>query len=354
MDAKFNYQLIELAREARQYTQKDVASMISFSQSKLSKAEKGQQNLSEQEIEELAQIYDYPKSFFYQKSDSAPVSHLYFRRRLSLSAKVIDSFIANTRIYKKAIDELMDSVDMPEYDLGSYSTELNTPQEIAQKIRFILRINKGPVYNLTTLLEKHGILIAKIDFGTDKIDGLSSITDSGYKIIFLNSKMPNDRMRFSLAHELGHMLMHLDYPPKYSDETEREADDFASEFLMPQNEILPTLHSLTFQKLGDLKRYWLVSMRAIVRRAKNLGLIDDRQYRNLQIDFSRYGYTKKEPIVLPAELPSVVPDIIDLYKSELDYTDQDLMDTMYINRSDYQKWFGKPKLISLSLNCLSR
>lgn len=350
MEAKFNFQSLELAREARQYTQKEVASKISFSQSKLSKAEKGQQSLTEEDIEELAQIYDYPKSFFYQKSDSAPIGHLYFRRRISLPAKIINSFVANTRIYKKAIDELMNSVDMPEYDLGSYSTEIHTPQEIAQKVRFILRINKGPVYNLVTLLEKHGILIAKIDFGTDKIDGLSSITDSGYKIIFLNLKMPNDRIRFSLAHELGHMLMHLDYPPKYSDETEREADDFASEFLMPKSEILPTLSNLTFQKLGDLKRYWLVSMRAVVRRAKNLGVIDEKQYRNLQIDFSRNGYTKKEPIILPAENPSIVPDIIELYKSELDYTDEDLMSTMCINSFDYQRWFGKPKLISLSLN----
>lgn len=351
MKAKYNYELLELAREARKLTQKEVALRISFSQSRLSKAEVGKQTLTEENLIELSKVYDYPLSFFYTNTDSAPAGHLYFRRRVTTSAKIINSIVANTRIYKMALDELMSAIEMPDYDLSSYSTDIYTPEEIAQRVRLTLRITKGPVYDLTALLENHGIIVAKIDFGIDmeKFDGLSSVTDSGHKIIFLNSRMPNDRLRFSLAHELGHIVMHLDNLPTHSETIEEEADRFASEFLMPEKEIFSSLNNLNFSKLGDLKRYWLVSMRAIVRRAKTLGTITDQQYRNLQIDFSRKGYAKKEPINLPFENSSVIPDIIDLHKSELGYSDADIMDMVCLNENDYGRWFGKPRIISLNL-----
>lgn len=342
--------MLELAREARQYKQTEVASMISFSQSKLSKAEKDQQTLTEDNLKELAKVYDYPVAFFYKGIDTTPAGHMYFRRRVTTSTKIVDSIVANAKIYKMVIDELMKPVDVPEFDLNSFSTEIYTPEDIAHKVRYMLRIYNGPVYDLTGLLENHGLIISKLDFGIDmdKFDGLSSITEAGHKVIFLNSQMPNDRLRFSLAHELGHMVMHLDSLPKHFETIEEEANRFASEFLMPTKEIQSSLNNLDFEKLGDLKRYWHVSMRSLVRRAKNLNTITDQQYRNLQIDFSRKGYTRKEPINLPYENPSIILDIINLYKEDLGYTDQDIMNMVALNEIDYRKWFGKPKVISLN------
>ena len=74
------------------------------------------------------------------------------------------------------------------------------PANKAFNIRYSLGLHRGAIGNLTVLLEDHGVIIQIMDFGTEKMDGLTSITDRGRRVIFLNTRMPNDRMRFSLAY----------------------------------------------------------------------------------------------------------------------------------------------------------
>jgi Zn-dependent peptidase ImmA (M78 family) len=343
-----NYYSLLTARRLRQKTQKEVAEAVGVSQAKLSKAENGLQELPEDVISNLADYYDLPLDFFMDPKDLTPVGHFYYRKKLTISDKLIDSFEAKIRIVKNIIDEIMSNIDIPEYHLTSYNDDEKNPSEIARKIRYELKIFQGPVRNLTSLLESNGIIIFMMDFGTDKIDGISSVTASNRKIIFLNTRMPNDRIRFSLAHELGHLVMHLERPPLSADNVEREADEFASEFLMPATEIKNDFTYLNFETLAQLKRKWGVSMRALVRRAKDLGMISDAAYRNMQINFSKRGYNKHEPVSLPFEPPTLIKDTLSLYKTELDYTDEELQKLMRIGKNDYKEWFTpRPRIVEL-------
>lgn len=339
-----NHSLLETARESRCYTQKEAAIRIGISQAKLSKAERGEQTLGDDMLEKVAQAYDYPVSFFYGNQDSSPEGHMYFRRRLSGSAKLYASIIAKTKILKRAIDELAPSVDLPECKFQPFDTQLDTPEEIARKTRYLLGIYKGRMPNLTTLIEANGIIIISFDFGTDKLDGLSTITSKGYKVIFMNSEMPNDRKRFSLAHELGHMIMHMETTPKFPEEVENEANRFASELLMPCDEIRNSLYKLNLGKLADLKRSWHVSIKSLIYRAHALKTITDQQNRNWQINYSKNGYNKEEPVLLPKEKPQLMAGIINLFKNELSYDDQDLMHMTNINRNDFNEYFMSAKL----------
>ena len=106
--------------------------------------------------------------------------------------------------------------------------------------------------------------------------------------------MPGDRQRFTLAHELGHLVMH-DVP---TEEMEDEADKFASEFLMPEAQIQGQLHALSMRKLWELKSRWKVSMAALVKRAETLGCITASQTRYLWIQLSKSGYRLEEPAEL--------------------------------------------------------
>lgn len=346
---KINNEMLVVARQLRQMTQDDVCLKADISQGILSKAENGLRELQEDTLERLSQVYDLPITFFYRESDISPVSHLYFRRKLSLSAKTIDSFVAKSRIIKLGLDDLFNAVDLPAYDIGTYDPNEFTPQDIADKVRYKLKIYRGPVPNLTALLENHGIVIWKMDFETDKIDGLSTVTSSGQNIIFLNSQMPSDRIRFSLAHELGHMVMHMETPPVSVEVAEEQADSFASQFLMPEDEIKPLLYNLRMPILAELKRRWNVSMRSLIRRARDLNAISQDTYRYFQIDFSRRKYNKAEPVPLPAETPSLVKSTISLYREELNYSDDDIMEVLKINKEDFNNWFipQKSKIISL-------
>ena len=349
--SNINFSLLETARLLRQKTQKEVVEAVGISQASLSKAEHGLQELPIDAMEKLYKYYDFPENFFLRNEGISPLGHLYYRKKLTITNKIIDSFVAKVKIFKTIIDELMSAVELPEYTLGNYIPDENlSAKEIARSVRYKLKIFSGAVPNLSTLLENSGIIIIRFDFGTDKIDGLTTITDSDKKIIFINNQMPNDRIRFSLAHELGHLVMHLENPPCSSDDAERQADEFASEFLMPEEEILPMLQNLNIQILGMLKKRWRVSMHALVRRAKDLDAITYQQYRNLQIYFSKKGYSKTEPIPLPMEYPTMWEETLNLYRNELGYTDEDLMSVMRINKTDFANWFiSKPKIIPMTI-----
>jgi len=345
---QYNYELLETARQLRKLTQKEVAVSVGISQASLSKAERGLQDLPDETMERLSSFYDVPVSFFFNNNSITPAGHLYYRKKLTLSEKTICSFVAKVQIIKSIIDELMSSVELPEYHLNSYDPSDYSPKEIADRIRHEIGIARGPIPNLIKLLEDNGVIVIRTDFGTDKIDGLTTITASNRKVMFINELMPNDRIRFSVAHELGHLIMHIARSPRSEDTVEDEADSFASQFLMPESEIKPSLYNLNLQNLAQLKRRWRVSMRALIRRARDLDTINKDEYRNFQIIFSKKGYNRNEPIMLPIETPTLFDETLNLYKLELGYNDEDLMHVMRINSSDYHNWFyKKQKIIQL-------
>lgn len=340
MSENVNPKFLELARHLRQYTQKEVAELLGISQGKLSKAEKGLQPLPSEIVHSLQRVFNLPLSFFFQSTDSSQVGHMYYRRQVSIPAKTMDAMEAQVRVQKLAIDQLFEAVELPEFEwqFEQPSDDL-TPADIARRVRYSLGLHRGAIGNLTVLLEDHGIIIQKMDFGTEKMDGLTSITDRGHWVIFLNTRMSNDRIRFSLAHELGHLIMHLNFVPKHPERVEDEANEFASEFLMPEAEIKSSLKLITLPLLGNLKQQWGVSMRALIRRARDLQMIDDKIYRNYQIVFSKKGYNKREPINLPYERSNMVHDVVELYKTELGYSDEDLSSISHLLPDDFKRWF---------------
>jgi len=341
-----NPEMLMLARESRGISQSELAGTIGVSQGKLSKAEKGEQTLPHEALKNLYSALDYPEKFFYQETPSAPVSHYYYRKRITIPQKTIVQMEATIKIFRKNIDSLLDAIELPPFNLSSFKISNDSPEEIAQKVRYHINNSKGPIGNLTNLLENNGIIVVKTDLFNEKIDGLSTISENRTHVIFLNARMPNDRQRFSLSHELGHLLMHFDIPSS-SEIVENEANRFASEFLMPKTEIINSLRYLTFPKLGDLKRYWKVSMKSLVHRAYHLGVINQNQYRNFQINFSRKKMTKSEPIPLPEEHPFILNEIIRLHLDELGYTKNELARILLLNFSEFEDRFifhNRPKL----------
>ncbi|WP_265200812.1 helix-turn-helix domain-containing protein [Aureitalea sp. L0-47] len=338
--------MISLARESRGLSQTELSKVISISQGKLSKVEKGEQTIGDDILYKLAQVLEYPLQFFYQPTPSSPVSHLYYRKRITISNKIISKMEANIKIFRQNIDALMNSIELPNLNIPFCDPNVETPEQIARKARLKLNIGKGPVENLVNTLEKNGIVIVTTDLFNEKTDAVSTISDNGTHIIYLNERMPQDRQRFSLAHELGHLIMHFRFnsDPSF---IEKEADRFASEFLMPENEIKSSLRNLTFNKLSDLKRYWKVSMRALVRRARDLGSISQNDYRNFQIGFSKRGLNKSEPIPVPKEIPFVIKEVVKLHITELNYSIEDLAKFINLNVREFQQRFIRetnPKL----------
>lgn len=332
--------MLAAARRLRGMTQKEAAEKARLSQGRVSKAEHGIITISGDDVARLAGCYALPVEFFAQEPDNTPVGHFYYRRRLTLSERAVGMFEAKAQQIKTITDRLMSAVELPEYSLPAYNASRDTPQDLARKMRYAMGACHGPLPCLATLMENHGVVVMRTDFGTDKIDGLATVTRECRKLVLVNSRQPSDRSRFSLAHELGHLLMHTDTPPSDYASVEDEADAFAAELLMPEADIRDALASPTFATLAQMKRRWRVSMRALVRQARDLGSITQTQYRNMQIAFSKRGYNKCEPVPLPQEMPTLMRETLRLYKEDLGYSDADLCRLMDIGMADYKEWFG--------------
>jgi Zn-dependent peptidase ImmA (M78 family) len=214
----------------------------------------------------------------------------------------------------------------------------NSPEIIAQLVRRSWGIPSGAINNLTETIEDAGGIIISFSFGTNKIDAMSQWAFDLPPIICINTDAPGDRLRFSLAHELGHIVMHQ--VPTI--DLEKEADRFASEFLMPKTDVAPYLNRLSLAKLASLKPLWKVSMQALLERAYNLNKITSNQRQYLWRQISKSGYRTKEPVEILVEKPKTIYELIEFHQNDLGYSQAELSSLLRITTSEFQrKYFNK-------------
>ena len=317
-----NNQLI-FAREYRGYSQTELAKNIDgLSQSNLSKFEKGINVLSEEIIEKIVSFLNFPVEFF-DKKISIVCENAEYRKKATVNKKQKSYLDYTNKLIGYVIDQMANSVVWPEFKINPLDLDDGfTPEFAAKYVRRFLKLKETePVSNIFQILENAGIIIVEID-AFEKFDGVSFLTDEGYPVIVINRNFDNDRKRFSIAHELGHIIMHLagNYPISMHRNKEVEANEFASEFLMPAATIKNALRNLKFSELAELKRYWLTSMASLIRRAKDLKCIDKNRYTYLNIELSRSGQKKKENVKVQIDQPSLFLNGYLLHRNELEYS----------------------------------
>lgn len=338
---------IELARKSRGKTQKDLAQLLMITQSNISKIEQGLLSCDIDLIGRISNILDYPIEFFTTNIPEIE-GETFYRKRVSLPSKIVEKINSIIRIRLYQINKLLKSVELENERLPyNSSASFNTPEKNALLLREYWGVKTGPISNLTELLEKNGCIIVHIDVDNTKFDGISP-PNNYPPIIFLNQNMPGDRLRFSLAHELGHIILHK-YNTSFMEE-EDEANRFASEFLMPSDDIRPHLYNLDLKKLIELKKYWKVSIQSILKKAKDLKVIAPSKSQHLWMQISKLGYRKNEPINISVEEPRIIKDIIKLYLEDLDYSIEEISKIVNLCKDEFIEIYQpNPKIIKLKL-----
>lgn len=324
---KINPKLLTFAREYRGYSQTDLASNIKgLSQSNLSKFEKGLCALSDDVLKRVIAFLNFPESFF-ERTISNKVEHAHYRKKTGLNKGTKERIERSNKLIGYIIDQMADSIEFPPFALNVLDIEGGyTPESAARYTRKHMGFREGAVKEICAALERFGIIVVEQTYNTDGFDGVSFFTDRGYPVIIINREYSNDRKRFTLAHELGHIVMHISDEiaiPDYRD-VEKEANLFAAEFLMPAAEIKSSLYDLKISHLMPLKRYWLTSMASIVRRANDLECINEGRYKLLNTELSRRGYKKKEPGDVFIDIPTNFENAYRLFIGELGYSNADL------------------------------
>ncbi len=311
--------MLTLARESRGLNQAEFADKLKLSASNISRMEQDYIEVSEGGLKAIVELLNYPEEFFYQAGENLPPA-LALRKRNIVAQKIMLPIEAQVNIYRLNVEKLLKAISYPEINLPVLDIEkLGSPAEAARKLRKLWKIEKGAINNLTQVLEDNGLFLINFDFNTDRVDGMSILANGKFPVVFSNKRSLGDRQRFTLAYELGHLVMHLQTNPSFARDISHEANEFAAEFLMPEKDIKGDFKDgVNINVLADLKRKWKVSMQALLYRANDIGVITDNQKRYLVNVFNSMNIRRREPAELdiPRENPKKLRDMITNYKNK--------------------------------------
>ncbi len=346
----FNADMMNVARRARGISQVQLATALELSRAQISKIETGRMVPDDDFVARLAVLLRFKPSFFLRTASLRPSPANFHRKRKKLTATEWERILAQAEILRLSIGSLLKSVDMqaskkaaPEIDPDQYAGKI---APIAAAVRQTWMLPRGPIADVAKAMEDAGILIVPFDFGTELIDGFCQpAIDAMPPLVFLNSRIKaKDRIRFSLAHELGHIVMHRIPSPTMED----EANVFAAAFLMPEEDITHQFHGLSLEKVMMLKMHWKTSMQAIIRRARDLNRMSDRGYKYYQIQISKRGWRSAEPIEISntIENPRLLNRLFSTHTDQLGYSVGELADMFGLHIEDMEEVFPieRPRL----------
>ena len=232
-----------------------------------------------------------PTGYMDHRLDIPSMSEPLHRQRASTKAASKKRAKELLRLAGEVFAELSERTPRsPQMRLERYPSpeSIEAVEELAIEVRCALDHEEdGPIQNLTAAIEQAGVCIVPIA-GLQGIDGLSSWVN-GVPVIGIAPNVSGDRFRLTLGHELGHLLFHS----KKTDHTEGEANRFAGAMLIPQAEMdAAMVDRPSLRHFVAMKSAWGVSVAALVYRAHELDYIDDRRYRQLQIQMSKWRKTE--------------------------------------------------------------
>jgi Zn-dependent peptidase ImmA (M78 family) len=266
---------------------------------------------------------------------------VYHRRRLSATETKLRYLLALLNVRRIHIKQLLAAVT-PKNEYSFEHLDIDEHNQdagrVAQTLRAIWQIPPGPIQSVIRLIENAGGIVFKEDFGTDRVDALSQWLPGMPPIFMVNARIPTDRLRWTLTHEVGHIVMHR-FP---TDRMEREADEFAAEVLMPANQVKPHLHAMTLARLASLKPHWRVAMSALLRRAGDLGTITPRTKQYLWTQMGMRGFRKHEPIEIPPEEPTLLKELLQVHGTRLGHDLPQLAKIMRVRESELMTEYLHP------------
>ena len=322
---------LRLARTLKGYTLQEVGEAVSSSRQSIHQYEGEARTPPTDVVNALAEFLGVHVEFFYMSiSGDVRQEQCHFRKRKTTPVVVANRVLSYSTILEQLVGILHQSLELPENQFNLINSnkipELSAPiiEKIAEGARTHWGLHRtAPIDNMIDVAENAGAIVTCFDGISDKVDALS--VNRKYPIIIRNkAKESTCRLRFDVAHECAHLIMHNGIETGCK-RTEKEADMFASAFLFPRSAFaieFPTCltpRGISWPKLYALKNRWKMSAKAIVYRAHFLGFITAQQYRSANVYFSKSGQVKNEKgdELIPIEMPHVMNQAILILENDL-------------------------------------
>lgn len=280
------------------------------------------------EVERLAAAYAVPAGFFMEPD--TPAAAPLFRKRAIRSVTKNRKIQARINIAVLAARRILDAgieVDAPLAFPEPGEIPREDPAVASRLLRQAWRLPEGRVDSVTEAIEAAGGIVLHVDFGTEDASAafVSTLDDPRLWFLVNTREFAGDRVRLSLAHELGHAIMHRYLAVQDESRLEPEAYEFATAFTLPSEDFDRHVDSnLTLRRSLDLKRAYWISIQAIVRAARDRQLISTERHTSLYKQISARGWRRSEPDPIPVEQPSVWPNALEVHRKRHGYTDDEL------------------------------
>ena len=296
------------ARAARRITSKSsLARLLSVNPSTVGRWEDGRSAPDEGAWAELATKLSVRPEFFLRPVFAS--RRALFYRSLSSTLSVDLEYQHAQMHWLQEISAMVQHyIDLPKIDIpdvlgGASYRQLREEdiERIALDLRRHWRLGEGPCMEMVALLERIGVVVAAIEMGTAKLDGLCGWSDSECRphILLATDKMSFARRQMDAAHEMAHAVLHKDVSEadlkKNLADIEKQAFRLASAFLLPSTTYPYEVTRPSLAMLRTLKERWRVSIKAQIKRLADLGIIPPEHATDLYKMHSAKGWNREEP-----------------------------------------------------------
>lgn len=355
---KFNGQRLKEALQFREKKMTELADETGISKQSLSLYANDGNVPPFDNVIKIARALDFPTDFFMSEDlCTSSTGNTYFRSQASATKKSRNAQKIKLEYVSKMYEVILNYMNVPELNIPDTSA-INVPEDIAnvdsdravneiEKLAKLVRehwnLGNGPIDNLQYALQSNGIIVTGFrDVDTD-IDAFSQqITIDGkvvYIIALAIGSKPIERLRFDMAHELGHILMHMwgedneDISKDEFNAREKQANMFASALLLPNETFSKSVsaYPTNIDYYLALKKKWKVSMQAMMYRARQLDIISTNQFQYMMRTMSKNGNRTYEPGDKPGEIGDTI------FQAALDM----LFEGGYLTVRELLKEFGR-------------
>ena len=330
---KFNGKRLKEALQFREKKMTELADEIGISKQSLSLYANNGNTPPYENVVKISHALKFPTDFFMTEDYcTVATGNTYFRSQASATKKSRTSQKLKLEYVARMYEVLLNYINFPELNLPKVD-DFSLPDDIAEadsdkayaeierlasEVRNFWGMGTGPIDNLQYFLESNGIIVTGFNDVASDIDAFSQQIDIDgqeiYIIALAIGSKPIERLRFDMAHELGHILMHTwgeDNEDVSKDEfnaREKQANFFASALLLPRETFIRTIsaYPTNVDYYKSLKKRWKVSMQAMMYRARQLGIISGNQFQYMMRIISKNRWRTKEPGDVPGHIRDTI------------------------------------------------
>lgn len=292
------------ARLMNGFSLQDVANALGnlLSRQALHRYEKGEVIPDAEKINLLSKVLNVSPDYFFRET-RVELGKIEYRKLSKIPQKEASIIIEKTKEYLSRYLELEEILGLDNsFHNPLANLETITSYEQINRAAKLLRekwnLGNGAIFNIVELLEDKNIKVLKLDIDGN-IDGLQTYINGNIPVIAYNIKKANkpDRIRFTILHELAHLLM------KFGDITEKKKEtlchQFAGALLLPEETIKAELgdyrNKISAMELANIKKQYGISMQAIAMRARDCGIINDHYTKQFFFIFKQMNWRVDEP-----------------------------------------------------------